>query len=289
MTFSIAADAPTDSPMGLRTRTRRALSSIQAPNVTVQASSSPFSPAPAKQAVKAAPRPELSRTASSFPSEGNNVHVQLPSASFSLGDLGQQKSCAFASEKKSSTTALTFAVIVTVGASMMAVSHINSATLSATPVGRSGYSSLALWRAAAAEEWRLSADAQRLDLTFEEVSATSSASGLDGEMFSWRQQGIGTWRGEAAEEWRHSTESQSIFDSQEPSPLLKWSAVGGMGAWREYAANRWKSSDRVMDLELDFEESEKAGRFSLDTEAFSVSFFPQQKQPVFEWGAGVIA
>jgi len=66
--------------------------------------------------------------------------------------------------------------------------------------------------------------------------------------------------------------------------------VGGIGAWREFAANRWRASDQAAEMEMNIAEADASERaFTLDTAPFSVSFFPQQKRPVFEWGSGVIA
>jgi len=43
-------------------------------------------------------------------------------------------------------------------------------------------------------------------------------------------------------------------------------------------------------MEMNIAEADASERaFTLDTAPFSVSFFPQQKRPVFEWGSGVIA
>eukprot|EP00802_Teleaulax_amphioxeia_P020044 Tamp_20309.p2 GENE.Tamp_20309~~Tamp_20309.p2 ORF type:complete len:165 (+),score=29.86 Tamp_20309:445-939(+) len=149
--------------------------------------------------------------------------------------------------------------------------HMYSSGSSSDAVKRCGYASVAEWRAAAAEEWRLSADAKRMDLTFEEASATSASSNMDGDMWGWRIKELNAWRGAAALEWRYSSHSTWLNDSFEPSPILKWSKLGGLGAWREFAANRWRSSEHSRQLDEAFEDSDV---FSLDTEPFSVSFFP---------------
>jgi hypothetical protein len=262
MTFSVAADPPVTSPLALRTRNRRALSSIKEPNVVLQAPPSPFSPAnkpPTKAEIT-----RCERSASSIPSAGNNVDVQLPTNSFSLGDLSHPAQPVEQGEKKQNT-AITIAGLVALSAAIYAGMHVHSFTT--VQPGRGGFTSLSQWRANAAEEWRLSQDSRRLDLTFEEASATSAATGHDGDMFAVRQQELNKWRGSAAHEWRMAPDSQNL-SSLERSPDVKWGSLGGLGAWREFAANAWRTSEVSQELEMTFEESQV---FSLEAAPFSVS------------------
>ena len=107
----------------------------------VQAPASPFSPAKAPKATWSEP----SRTASSFPSAGSDVAIGPPN------DCLQPHFNAAAADKKSHTMALTLAALVAVGSMMSAGMHcMYSAAPSSYAVKRSGYSSVAQWRANAA-------------------------------------------------------------------------------------------------------------------------------------------
>lgn len=108
----------------------------------VQAPASPFSPAKAPKATWSAP----SRTASSFSSSGSDVAIGPPPVCFQPHDN------AAATDKKSNTMAFTLAalVAVAVGSMMSAGMHMYSAAPSSYALKRSGYTTVAEWRANAA-------------------------------------------------------------------------------------------------------------------------------------------